>query len=172
MALLGPDAGPVARFWWGLRGWAGWPMWTSGAARACGSPRRSSGDWRTGASPHRTLACDDFRGRATDGADVPEAAGRSDRARAMSLPTAPGWLRLRLKTWVALATANGQAREWVGDERRRKTEHGGVGKPHSRGASGTVIGSGADEPSSASSRLQGFEISKYTRKCRLGGRRS
>ena len=28
--------------------------------------------------------------------------------------------------------------EWAGDERRRKAEHGGVGTPHSRGASGMV----------------------------------
>ena len=32
--------------------------------------------------------------------------------------------------------------EWAGDERRRKAEHGGVGTPHSRGATGMVIGSG------------------------------
>ena len=31
--------------------------------------------------------------------------------------------------------------EWAGDDRRRKAEHGGVGTPHPRGASGMVIGS-------------------------------
>ena len=50
-----------------------------------------------------------------------------------------------LQIWVVLATANGQVREWAGDERRRKAEHGGIGTPYSRGASGTVIGYGADE---------------------------
>ena len=36
--------------------------------------------------------------------------------------------------------------EWAGDERRRqKADHGGVGTPQSRGASGMVIGSGAGE---------------------------
>ena len=40
--------------------------------------------------------------------------------------------------------------EWAGDERRQKAEHGGVGKPHSRGASGMAIGSGAGEVGSFS----------------------
>ena len=44
--------------------------------------------------------------------------------------------------------------KWAGDERRRKVEHGGVGKPHSRGASGMVIGSGADEVGKFSWRLR------------------
>ena len=46
-----------------------------------------------------------------DGADSPVAVRWSDRARAMALSLMPGWLRLRLLTWLALATANGQARE-------------------------------------------------------------
>ena len=54
------------------------------------------------------------------------AIGWSDRARVMTLKTVSDWLRLRLRTWVALATANGQTRVRVGDERRRKAEHGGV----------------------------------------------
>ena len=41
-------------------------------------------------------------------------------------------------------------REWAGDERRLKAEHGGVGTPHSRGASGMIIGSGAGEVGSFS----------------------
>ena len=41
--------------------------------------------------------------------------------------------------------------EWAGDDRRRKAEHGGgVGTPHSHGASGMVIGSGAGEVGSVS----------------------
>ena len=35
--------------------------------------------------------------------------------------------------------------EWAGDERRQKAEHGGVGTPHSHGASGLAVGSGAGE---------------------------
>ena len=38
------------------------------------------------------------------------AIGWSDRARVMTLKTVSDWLRLRLQTWVALATANGQTR--------------------------------------------------------------
>ena len=73
------------------------------------------------------------------GSESPIAAGWSDRARAMAFQTVPGWLWLRLQTWVALATANGQARERASDERRRKAERGGVGTPHSRGASVTAL---------------------------------
>ena len=40
--------------------------------------------------------------------------------------------------------------EWAGDERRQKVDHGGVGTPQSRGASGMVIGSGAGEVGSFS----------------------
>ena len=50
-------------------------------------------------------------GRVADGADSPAAVGWSDRARAVALKPLPGWFRLRLQTWVALATTNGQARE-------------------------------------------------------------
>ena len=40
--------------------------------------------------------------------------------------------------------------EWASDEMRRKAEHGGVGTPHSRGASGLVIAFGTDEVGSFS----------------------
>ena len=40
--------------------------------------------------------------------------------------------------------------EWAGDERRQKADHGGVGTPQSRGASGMAIGSGAGEVGSFS----------------------
>ena len=58
-----------------------------------------------------------------------------------------GLVLMRVQTWVALATANSQACEWAGDERRRKAEHGGVGTQHSRGApgTGTVLGIGVGE---------------------------
>ena len=73
--------------------------------------RRSLGDWRTGVSPHHTMAGGDVGGIVTDGADSPAAAGWSDHARTVALKSQPGWFRLRLQTWVALATTNGQARE-------------------------------------------------------------
>ena len=53
----------------------------------------------------------------------------------------PGWL------WPLRMA---KSCEWAGDERKRKAEHGGVGTPHSRGASGMVIGSGAGEVGSFS----------------------
>ena len=91
-------------------------------SRLCRS-RRSSGDWRTGVSPHHTMACSDVGGRVTDGADSPAAAGSSDCAKATALQLLPGWRRLRLQTWMALATANGQAL-WVGG--RREEAKGGT----------------------------------------------
>ena len=111
---------------------------------------RSSRFSRTGVSQHHTMAGGDVRGTVTDGSDSPVAIGWSDRARAMTLQTVPVWLWLRLQTRVALATAYGQARERASDERRRKGERGGVGTPHSRGASGTVLGTSVDEPGSIS----------------------
>ena len=97
---------------------------------------------------YRTMAGGDVRGRVTDGSDSPVAVGWSDRARAMTLQTVPDWLWLRLQTWVAPATANGQARERASDESRRNGERGGVGTPHSRGASVTIIGASVNELSS------------------------
>ena len=111
---------------------------------------RSSRFSRTGVSQHHTMAGGDVRGTVTDGSDSPVAVGWSDRARAMTLQTVSVWLWLRLQTRVALASANGQARERASDERGRKGERGGVGKPHSRGASGTVLGISMNEPGSIS----------------------
>ena len=54
------------------------------------------------------MACSDVGGRVTDGADSPAAVGSSDRAKELALKLLLGWRRLRLKTWVALATANGK----------------------------------------------------------------
>ena len=53
--------------------------------------------------------------RVADGSDSPIAVGWSDRARAMAFKTLPDWLWLRLQTWVAFATANGQALERASD---------------------------------------------------------
>ena len=106
---------------------------------------------RMGSCWYRTMAGGDVRGRVTDGSGSPIAHGWSDRARTMAFQTVPGWLWLRLQTWVALATANGQARERASDERRRKAERGGVGTPHSsRGVSGTVLGVSVNELGSIS----------------------
>ena len=107
---------------------------------------------------YHTMAGGDVRGRVTDGSDSPIAAGWSDRARAMALQTVPDWLWLRLQTWVALATANGQARERASDERRRKAERGGVGTPHSRGASGTVLGVSVNELGSIAWRSRAWRL--------------
>ena len=73
------------------------------------------------------------------------AVGWSDRGRVVALKTVSDWLRLRLQILVALATANGQAREMASDERRRKAERAGVGTPHSRDVSGTIFGVSANE---------------------------
>ena len=72
-------------------------------------------------SPHHTMACTDVGGRVTDGAGSSVAAEWSDRARTVTLsPLAIGLVRLRVLTWVALATANGQAFECE----RREEEKG------------------------------------------------
>ena len=66
--------------------------------------------------------------------------------------------------------AKRQAREWAGDdERRRKAEYGGVGALHSRGAPGTVLGIGVSEVGSFvwCSRARRLVGSAMTR--RLGG---
>ena len=99
---------------------------------------------------YRAMAGGDVRGRVTGGSDSPMAVGWSDRARAMTFKTVSDWLRLRQQIWVALATANCQARERASDERRRKAERGDVGTPHSRGVSGTILGVSVNELGSTS----------------------
>ena len=55
-----------------------------------------------------------------------------------------------------------------GDERRRRAEHGGVGTPHSRGASGKGLGASSDKASLFSWRLRaGRFVGSVTR--RRGG---
>ena len=58
---------------------------SSASAKRYSASAFSSGDWRTGVSPHHALVCDDARGRVTDGADSPVAAGWADRAMAVAL---------------------------------------------------------------------------------------
>ena len=113
-----------------------WTLWLAfsavvGAGPARGSrlcrSRRSlgnSGEWVPVGTTRWPMAGGDVRGRVTDGSDSPVAVGWSDRAIAMTLETVPDWLWLRLKTWVALATANGQARETRDGERREEATWG------------------------------------------------
>ena len=104
------------------------------------------------------MAGGDVRGGVIDGSDSPITVGWSDRARAMTFKTVSDWLRLRLQIWVALATANGQARERASDGRRRKAECGGVGTPHSRGVSGTVLEVSVNELGSISWRSRAWRL--------------
>ena len=122
-----------------------------GAARACVGRVDRRELCRMGSCWYQTMAGGDVRGRVADGSDSPIAVGWLDRARAMALRTVSDWLQLHLQIWVALATANGQARKRASDERRRKAERGGVGTPHSsRGVSGTVLGVSVNELGSIS----------------------
>ena len=89
--------------------------------------RRSPGDWRTGVSPHHTMACGDVGGRVTDCAGSSVAAEWPDPEGGDGAPIPVRRLRLDLRNWVAVATANGQAcSEWAtkGDERRNTAAHG------------------------------------------------
>ena len=128
-------------------GQAGWLTWSQARLALVSVASIAGSLCRMGSCScwYRTMAGGDVRGRVTDGSDSPIAVGWSDRARAMALKTVSDWLRLRLQIRVALATANGQARERASDERRRKAERGGVGTPHLRGVSGTVLGVSVNE---------------------------
>ena len=101
-----------------------------------------------------TMVRSDVRGGVTDGADSPAAVGSSDRAKALALQLLPGWRRLRVQTWVALATSNGQAlasvvsgRATRGGERRNAAAYGHA---ISLGAFRTILGVGVDEAGSIS----------------------
>ena len=112
--------------------------------------RRSSGDWRTGVSPHHTMACGDVGGRVTDCAGSSVAVEWSDPEGDDGAPIPARRLRLNLRNWVAVATANGQAcAEWAtrGDERRNTAAYGHA---ISLGAFRTVLGVGVDEAGSIS----------------------
>ena len=73
-------------------------------------------------------------------------------------PKVSDWLWLRLQTWVALVTANGQACERASDEKRRKAERGGVGTPHSLGASVIALGVSMNELSSIAWRSRALRL--------------
>jgi hypothetical protein len=91
--------------------------------------RRSPGDWRTGVSPHHTMACGDVGGRVTDCEGSSVAVEWPDPEGGDGAPIPVRRLRLNLRNWVAVATANGQAcAEWAtrGDERRNTVAHGAM----------------------------------------------
>ena len=94
--------------------------------------RRSPGDWRTGVSPHHTMArwhaaTSDVGGRVADYAGCSIAAEWPDPEGDDGAPIPDRRLRLNQRNWVvAVATANGQAfTEWAkrGDERRHTAAH-------------------------------------------------
>ena len=147
---------------------AGWPRWIPDAARACAArvDRRSMpGDWRTGASPRQTMAGGDVGGRVTDGVDSPVAVGGRiaqgqwlfNRGRAgFACVNKPGWL------WPLRMAKR------VSERATRGGEHGGIGTPHARGASGEILGVGSEEASSISFCLRArWLVSSLTR--RRGG---
>lgn len=147
---------------------AGWPRWIPDAARTCAArvDRRSMpGDWRTGASPRQTMAGGDVGGRVTDGVDSPVAVGGRiaqgqwlfNRGRAgFACVNKPGWL------WPLRMAKR------VSERATRGGEHGGIGTPHARGASGEILGVGSEEASSISFCLRArWLVSSLTR--RRGG---
>mgnify|MGYP000108144741 CR=1 FL=1 len=80
------------------------------------------------------MACGDVGGRVTDCAGSSVAVEWSDPEGGDGAPIPARRLRLHLRNWVAVATANGQAcAEWAtrGDERRK--QHGGVWTCHFAG---------------------------------------
>ena len=128
--------------------------WLADMGPRCGSrlrrSRRSPGDERTGVSPHHTMACGDVGGRVTDCAGSSVAVEWSDPEGGDDAPIPVRRLRLNLRNWVAVATANGQAcAEWAtrGDERRNTAAYGHA---ISLGAFRTVLGVGVDEAGSIS----------------------
>ena len=101
-------------------------------------------------SPHHTMACGDVGGRVTDCAGSSVAVEWSDPEGGDGAPIPARRLRLNLRNWVAVATANGQAcAEWAtrGDERRNTAAYGHA---ISLGAFRTVLGVGVDEAGSIS----------------------
>ena len=68
------------------------------------------------------MARSDVGGKVTDSADSPAAVGSSNRAKALALQLLLDWRRLRLQTWVALATtASGYQALLVGGRREEAT---------------------------------------------------
>ena len=119
-------------------------------------------------SPHNTMACGDVGGRVTDCAGSSVAAEWPDPEGGDGAPIPVRRLRLNLRNWVAVATANGQAcAEWAtrGDERRNTAAHGhGI----SLGAFRTALVLGVDEAGSVSWRSRARRLVGSSAR-RLGG---
>ena len=116
-------------------------------------------------SPHHTMPRGDVGGRVTDCAGSSVAAEWPDPEGDDGVPIPVRRLRLNLRNWVAVATANGQAcAEWAtrGDERRNTAAHGhGI----SLGAFRTSLVLGVDEAGSVSWRSRARRLVAR----RLGG---
>ena len=139
----------MAQFRCGLWGWLA-NVHSRRGARLCRSHRSSSDRRTTGVSSHHTMTCTDVGGRVTDCAGSSVAVEWSDPEGDDGAPIPARRLRLNLRNWVAVATANGQAcAEWAtrGDERRNTAAYGHA---ISLGAFRTVLGVGVDEAGSIS----------------------
>ena len=148
-ALPRPVASRVARFD-GVFG-ADWPTWAPGAACACLArvDRRVTGE-QVCLRTHHTMVCGNAGGRVMDCAGSSVAAEWPDPEGDDGAPIPVRRLRLNPRSWVAVATANGQARaEWAtrGDKRRNTAAHGhGI----SQSAFRTALMLGVDEAGSVS----------------------
>ena len=116
--------------------------------------RRSSGDWRTGVSPHHTIACGDVGGRVPDGACSSLAVEWPDPERAVAFRSQSGGCACVHETgWLWPLRIAKRIHEWAtrGAERRNTAAYG-----HAIslvGAFRTVLGVGVDEAGSISWRL-------------------
>ncbi len=119
------------------------------------------------------MACGDVGGRVTDCAGSSVAVEWSDPEGDDGAPIPARRLRLNLRNWVAVATANGQAcAEWAtrGDERRNTAAHGHA---ISLGAFRTALGVGVGEAGSVvswRSRARALGGSSTWRRGGLSGR--
>ena len=116
--LLRLATGLVGRFWWGLWGWLAHV--DPGVARACLARvvARAAGEWVPLSTTrwHAARCRSESNGR--HGLLRNGRAADTEGMVALRFRPPAGRLCLRLRYWVALATANGQARERGGDERR------------------------------------------------------
>ena len=113
--------------------------------------RRSPGDWRTGVSPHHTMACGDVGGgRVTDGACSSLAVEWPDPERAMAIRSqSDGCACVHETGWLWPLRIAKRMHEWAtsGAERRNTAAYGHA---ISLGAFRTVLGVGVDKAGSIS----------------------
>ena len=96
--------------------------------------RRSSGDWRTGVSPHYTMACGDVRGRVTDGAGSSVAVEWPDPERPVAIRSQSGGCACALETgWLSPLQMAKRAQSGRREE-MNKAEHSGARPGISLGA--------------------------------------